>query len=89
MDENNFLKKLDQRLDKMEESVHSIDKSLVDYGKQLEYHIKRSDQAEDRLDYLEEDLKPALESYKFVKNFIKLMIPALTIVGIYYKYFQN
>jgi hypothetical protein len=81
-----FFVKLDNKIDRLEVSLSENNKTLAVYNTHLENHIKRTEIAELRLNKFEDEVKPALDAYKFVAFFCKAIIPVCAIIGIYLRF---
>lgn len=76
-------------LGEVKKSISSLDKIAAIQTEQLKTHIKRTDLAEKRLDKFEEEVKPALDAYKFVAIILKLILPFLAGLEFYLRYFKE
>jgi hypothetical protein len=76
------LDKLDQKLEKIEERLTSIDVTLGKQATQLEHHIYRTDLAEKHLSILEADLQPLKKHVVMVGGAMKLIGLIATIVAL-------
>lgn len=63
----------DEKLDSLSEKLHSMEIIQVEQGKDLKYHIKRTD-------LLEKKLEPVEEHVSFLRMLIKL-IGALSVIA--------
>ena len=70
---DNRFDRLEQKLDKIDSRLDIMDQSFVKYNAQLEYHIKRSDNIEDYLTLLEDELKPIQQHVNRVDGALKLL----------------
>ena len=84
--EKEILLFISEKVEKLDEKIHSIDKTLSKNTVLLDEHMRRTELAEDKLDTFEERIGPALDAYKFVATCFKLCVGIATIVGIYYKW---
>ncbi len=83
-DKKDPLERIEIKIDNMSEKIHSMDKSLIIYNEHLSTHMRRTELAEKKLDLFEQEIKPALEGYKFVKTALKILVPILiTCIGWY------
>lgn len=78
--------KFDEKLDKLDTYMHSIDKTLVKQNADLEYHIKRTTQLEDEFTKINERLVPIEDHTKKIntigKVFFALFSAAVAILGV-------
>jgi septal ring factor EnvC (AmiA/AmiB activator) len=65
MQEN--LERLENKIDKLDEKLHSIDKTLIRQEASLAEHIKRTSINETQLEKFEKEVRPILESANAVK----------------------
>lgn len=84
-DEKELLLDLGAKVDNLIEKVHSIDITVAKQHVSLEDHMRRTEANEEKLSIFEEEIAPALDAYKFVATFFKILIPLATLVAIYYK----
>lgn len=75
-------KKLELKLDKIEERLSSIDVTLTKQASQLEHHIYRTDLAEKHLSMLEQELKPVKRHVAMIDGILKGLGVLSTIVAI-------
>lgn len=78
--------KLNDRMDTIDSTLHEANKNLAVYNTHLEHHIKRTEMVESRLELFEDEIKPALDAYKFIAILIKLLLPISAVIGLYLKY---
>lgn len=78
-----------EKLDIMNDKIHSLDVTSAKQEVNLQLHMKRTEIAEKKMEIFEEKVMPALEAYKFTATCVKLLIPVLTVIGIYYEYFKK
>lgn len=71
---DNLDAKLDQKLEKLDTYMHSIDKTLVKQNADLEYHIKRTTQLEDEFMQINERLMPIEDHTKKINIIGKFLI---------------
>jgi flagellar motor component MotA len=69
------LHNIEQKINKLDERLDSIDVNLAVYNEQLKEHIRRTE-------LLEEDVSPIKEHVSEVRGFIKLISAAAAILGI-------
>jgi hypothetical protein len=87
--EKELLFKVLDDMGEVKDRLHSIDKTLIKQNIDLELHIKRTDIAEKKLEILEQDIKPSLEAFQYVKKSIKLTLKIISIlVPIVYYYLK-
>lgn len=86
--EKELLLNLHEKVDDLRERVHSIDIVLVKNTASLEEHMRRTKVVEEEHDFFEQEVKPALNAYKFVAFLFKFIAPVITGVGVYIKYFN-
>lgn len=72
---DNKLNKIDERLDKLTESVHSIDKTLARQEENLKEHMRRSEANEKAVELLSIELKP-------IKTHVNRIDGALKLIGL-------
>lgn len=76
-----FLHKLDNKLDGINEKIASIDRTLIEVRKDLEYHIARTDILEKEVNDIDRRMQP-IESIRFTwLNIGKLIIFIAGVVG--------
>jgi hypothetical protein len=68
------LDKIEAKVDKIEDSISSIDVTLAKQAKDLEHHIYRTDLAESNIELLRSEMMP-------VKKHVALMDASLKIIG--------
>jgi hypothetical protein len=74
--------KLDDKFDRVEERLDKVDVGLAKYNQQLEYHIKRTDLSEGRLDMVESHI---LKVNAITNFFMKIVGFGAPLIGaIYY-----
>ena len=61
------------KLDRIDDRLNSIDKTLTEQAADLKHHIKRSDLAEANLALLREDVKPLKRAYFWAEGVLKLV----------------
>lgn len=61
------------KIEKIDEKVDSVDKTLVRNTVSLEEHVKRSTQLEKRQETLEEAVKPILKAYQIAWGVLKIL----------------
>jgi len=82
MDIEDKFTRIDNKLDKMQDNLHSIDKTLVAQHENLKLHIKRTDLLENHVQTLEKQIKP-ISDHVLKVNFIFTLIGGISIgVGI-------
>lgn len=65
--------KFDQKLDKLDTYMHSIDKTLVKQNSDLEYHIKRTTQLEEEFMQINNRLIPIEDHTKKINTIAKVI----------------
>jgi hypothetical protein len=75
------IEKLSLKLDKIDEPIDSIDKSLAVYNSQLKFHIKRTD-------LIEEELKPLKSSFFKIQGVLAFLGILGLIMGIVVGFFN-
>ena len=65
--------KLDQKLEKLDTYMHSIDKTLIKQNADLEHHIKRTNQLEDQFIKINNRLEPIEDHAKKVSLIAKIV----------------
>lgn len=68
------IKSVNQKLEKQEYRLDSIDVTLVKQEEQISYHIRRTDLLEDRAENIEKDIKPIQERVNQFDGMKKLFI---------------
>ncbi len=65
------LVKLDEKLDQLDGRIDNIDVTMAKQQVSLDYHIKRSDQADNAIKILSEELEPVKSHVAAVNTIIK------------------
>lgn len=71
--------KLSQKIDKLDERLDSIDKTLIKQEGQLALHIRRTEIAEENIKMLRDDLKPIKKHVNMIEGIIKFLGILVTI----------
>jgi hypothetical protein len=66
-------KTLSDKLDKLDSRLDEISIILTAQAKDLQYHIKRSDQADAAIEVLSERIKPVEDHVIFIKSVLKFL----------------
>lgn len=77
-----ILERLEGKLDKQQEHIHEIDKTLVRNTASLEEHMKRTEMNEEAIELLREELKPVRTHVNHVEGGIKLIGLVSLILGV-------
>ena len=80
MDENR-LDRLEAKIDKIAEAVASVDRTLERNTTSLEFHVKRTDLAEQRIEQVAESLRPIEQHVAMVQGALKLLTMGLAVIG--------
>jgi septation ring formation regulator EzrA len=75
--------KFEQRLDKISESVHSIDKTLAEQHISLKEHIRRTELAEKSIEAVRKEIKPLSAHVQRVDGGLRLLGLVTLILGIW------
>ena len=75
------LNKIEDKLDNLDGRVDNIDITLAKQHVSLEYHIKRSDQADAAIKIVSDELSPVKDHVKAVNTLIKVLAWSIGIVG--------
>ena len=86
--EKELLLDLGGKIDNLVEKVHSIDITVAKQEINLQDHMRRTAVNEEKLEIFENKIAPALDAYKFVFTVFKFIVPVITLLGIYYKYWR-
>ena len=87
--EKDLLLSLHDKVDTLRDKVHSIDITLVKNTSSLQEHMRRTEIIEEEHDFFKQEVKPALNAYKFVAFLFRVLVPVITGAGVYIKYFKN
>lgn len=82
------MKEINEKLDKIVDKMHSIDKTLVKQEENLKQHMYRTKLAEQRLDNIDTDLKPIKNHVQRLNGawrFVKYTGTILSVVFLAYK----
>lgn len=77
-----ILERLEGKLDKQQEHIHEIDKTLVRNTASLEEHMKRTEMNEEAIELLREELKPVRTHVNHIEGGIKLIGLVSLILGV-------
>ena len=84
---------LNQKVDKVNDKLHSMDITLAKQEINLQDHMERTSINEKKLGMFEVEIRPAVDAYKFVAASFKILavvVPiVLTIIGIYVEFIKN
>jgi hypothetical protein len=69
--EKELLLLLHEKVDKISDNIHEIEKVQVKQELGLSEHIRRTEIAEERLDVIEQEVKPILSGLSFLKIIAK------------------
>lgn len=86
--EKDLLINISEKVDDVQEKIHSIDLTLLKNTIALEEHMRRTENIEKEHEFFKEEIKPALNAYKIMLFLTKAAVPIATGFGIYYKYFH-
>ena len=76
-------KEIKDILEKMDGRLDNMDITLTKQSKDLEYHIKRSDQADEAIKFLDAKIKPLDKHVNMVEGALKLLGLLALVAGIY------
>lgn len=79
--EKELLLKLHDKVDTIRDKISDIEIVQVKHEANLQEHMKRSDMAEERIEFIESEVKPLLQGLSFLKIIAKV---ATTIGSIIY-----
>ncbi len=82
------MKNNDEKIDALIEHAIITNSRLNEYNNQLKEHMKRSDASEERLELLEEDVKPLLNHFQGIKWSFSALV-ALTAILKFLEYFKH
>jgi len=85
---NDRLDKLEEKIDKIQDNVHSIDKTLVVNTESLQQHMKRSDALEDYVKAVETKLEPVLKRNTYIDGVMLFLGYAGSIAAFVYSIFS-
>ncbi len=71
MDDN--FRKLESKLDKLDDRLDSVDKTLIRQEENLKEHMRRSVAAEESIQILREELKPVQKHMNHMEGALKLL----------------
>lgn len=71
--DNREMERILVKLDKIEDRLDSIDKTLIKNTESLEYHIKRTDLLQEQVKTLDTNLKPVEDHVKSVNLIISIV----------------
>lgn len=77
------LDKIESRLEKMEDSLNNIDKTLVKQHGELEKHIMRTEINEQMMNALHEEFKPVRKHVSMLEGAFKFVGISATIVAFF------
>jgi len=85
--------KVDSNFQMVTTQLNNIDKTLLVNTLSLQEHMKRTNLNEAKLELFELEVAPALNAYKFLAIFIKILIaiaaPIGAIIGFYFQYIKK
>lgn len=70
--EKELLLRLHDKVDMIGEKINDIEVVQVRHEENLKEHIRRTDIAEERLEFIENEIKPVLEGVSFLKIISKV-----------------
>ena len=75
-----------QKLEKLDDKLDNVDKTLVRNTESLEYHVLRTDMLQDKLNKIEEETKPVLIHVNNIKFLLSIgkwlgLSGILTLIG--------
>lgn len=76
------MKEINDKLDKIVDKMHDIDKTLVKQEENLKQHMYRTELAENRLDDIDDDLKPIKAHVQRLNGVAKFIVLIGIVVGI-------
>jgi archaellum component FlaC len=76
------LDKIEQKIEKITESIHSVDKTLARQEQHLAEHIRRTKIAETNIELLRNDIKPLTAHVQRVEGALKLIGIIAVFIGI-------
>ena len=81
-----IVERIETKIDKLDEKLHSIDITLVKQEASLDKHIKRTDINEAQLQKFEKEIVPVLNSIKAVKIIFSILtfIISAFLLGIHF-----
>jgi archaellum component FlaC len=71
---DDLLNRLENKIDKLDERLDSIDRTLIAQKSSLDHHIYRTELAEENIELLRKDMKPVQNHVQFVKNVMKFLV---------------
>lgn len=77
-----FLKKLDDKVEKLDSRLDSVDQTLIKQEGNLEHHIYRTQLAEENIKLVREEVHQTRESLEPIKKHVAYMEGALKAVGL-------
>lgn len=75
------IEKLDNRIEKIDNKLDHISETLIRNTESLEYHIKRTNLLETKIQTLDNDLKPIERHVTLVNGIIRAVIVLIPLVG--------
>lgn len=85
-----ILNRIEQKVEKLDDRLDSVDKTLVKQEANLAEHMRRTEILEQQHMHIESELEPVKNHVNQVKGVIKLLsfiLPLIaTIIAAYYKY---
>lgn len=76
------LELISDKIEKTEGRLGNIDITLAEQAKDIKYHIKRTDLSEERLERLENEVKPVKDHVTRVEGIVKFLSILATVIGI-------
>ena len=74
--------KLDSKLDKLNDKLQSIDKTLIKNTADLELHMLRTEQNEKMIQVIYDDMKPVKKHVNHVEGGLKLLGILSLVIGV-------
>lgn len=87
--EKDLLVSLHDKFDELKDEISEIKVTMAKQEVNLQLHMKRSDTIEREHNFFKTEVRPALEAYKFVAFLFKIVVPVITVIGLYFKYFNG
>ena len=82
LQEGDLMNRILDKLDKLDDRLVGIDKTLVKQEENLEEHMKRSDLLEFNHDLLKSEMKPLITAYTVAWGVCKLVLGSSILLGI-------
>ena len=84
--EKEILVDISDKVDELKDRIHSIDVTVAKQEVNLQDHMRRTVINEEKLDMFEDKIAPALDAYKFIATFCKVLTGAAIIIGAWFKF---